>query len=142
MRSHAITRARRAPLANDEAVLLATLGDVEEGGVWKAEQDLLKGALGFGELSLEASDLLAERAAARDQLVGRLAGAPEPRDLLRGGVARGLALLDGLDGDPAVALELRRTLEERRLLVQHTAAAHRLAQRVELLAKDADVVHG
>ncbi len=142
MRSNAVASARRAPLADDHAVLFPTLGNFREREVRQPQHDLLERALGLGELALETGDLLAERAAAGNEIVGRLPRPSEPGDFLRGGVTRRLALLDSLDRGTAVALERGRSLEEWRVLLQRAAPAHRLAQRIDLLAKDADVVHG
>ena len=66
-----------------------------------------------GEARVERGDLVAQGSAAGEQVVGAVAGALAARDLLRAGVARGLALLDVPDERAPVAFELVEAVQDR-----------------------------
>ena len=116
-------------------------GTSASGDVRDLEQDRRELSLRLGELALEPADLLAERAAVRDQIVGRLAGPLAAGDFLRAGVARRLSLLDRLDEQAPVALESLAAIELRTERAKGIAPPHRLAQIVEALADQTHVVH-
>jgi len=112
VRTHPVAAPRLAPLADDHALLLPALRNVGQRDVRDADQDLLERILGRRELALETADLLAQRTPAADQLLGRLAGPLQPSDLLRGRVARGLALLDRLNERAPLPVEGDAALDE------------------------------
>jgi hypothetical protein len=75
VRTNAFRRSRSAPLAHDDVVRLVPLRDVREGEVWNVEKDLLDRDFDLAKLSLKSCDLVAQRAATGDQVVGWLPGA-------------------------------------------------------------------
>ena len=142
VRAHALRRARLAPAPDDDVLLLATLRHVRAGHVRDLEQRPLQLALDADALGLDRRDLVAEHAAARDQVIGALLVALEPGDLLARCVALRLLLLDRLDQRAALAVERLEAVERGRERVELAAPAHPVAQRVDLLAHHPQVVHG
>jgi hypothetical protein len=133
--------ARLAPRAHHGVALLAAGGHVGERDVRQAEEDVVQPPLRGRQARVERGDLVAEGAAARDEVVGALAGALAARDLLRARVARRLAFLDLLDERAAVALEPVEPLEVGGVRLERAAAREGLAERLGALADDSQVEH-
>ena len=141
MRAHAVGRARLAPAADDDVAILAARGHVGQREIGEVEENRLELCFGARKLLLEPRDLGAEVASARDELVRVLPGFLAAGDLEGVGVARRLALLDGLDVDAPLALQRLGPIEHAQRLVAHLAAAQALAQQLGLLAQHPHVVH-
>jgi hypothetical protein len=141
VRPHSGGGSRLAPAAHDDVLRLVAGGDIGGRDVGHLEQDRLELSLGVAELALEARDLLAERATLGDQIVGGLARALPARDFLRARVARRLALLDGLDQLPPIALESLAAVELWGERLERVTAPHRFTQVAEPLADQPHVVH-
>src|SRR5262249_53908830 len=133
---------RRPPLAHHRRILFRTLGNLGEGDVGDLEERAAQRLLDGGELALELSDRVAKIASLRDQFVGALLRLLALGDFLRVRVALGLSLFDRMDQRAAVAVQRDAAVDDRREGVEHAAAAHAVAQRVQVLAKYARVVHG
>jgi len=142
VRLHAARGPRLTPRAHDDVGRRIALGHLGKRDVGELVQDRVELALGCRKFGLEPRDLAAECACARDEIVGVLARLLPARDFLTCCVSRGLALLDGLDGEPAVAVEPLRALDEGTVLVERTPPPDALAQRACLLADHPAVDHG
>src|SRR5215471_13466559 len=94
---YTIGRPRRSPLGLDDVVLFGARRDRGERDVRNLEQHALKLLLDASQLAFQLRDLVAERAAERDQLVRALTRAFAFRDLLCIRVALRLSLVGGRD---------------------------------------------
>ena len=141
MRLDAAGGPRLTPRAHDDVGRRIALGHLGKRDVREFEENAVELALRRRKLRLEPRDLLAECARARHEIVGVLARLLPARDFLARRVSRGLALLDGLDGEPAFAVEALRTIDERTVPVEGAAPPDPFTQRARLLADHPRVDH-
>jgi len=141
VRTYSVGRARLPPVAHDDVALLAAGGHVGKRDVGDLEQDAREDLLRGGELSLEPRDLVAQRAALGDEVVGVLAGALAACHFLRARIARGATFVHRLGQQATLPLQGFAALELLRESIECATLPHRLAQVVEALADHAKVVH-
>ena len=129
------------PTAHDGVGRFVTLGNIGERDVGQLVQHDLHRRLGFRAPLLEDRDVLSDGPADGHQFGGvfaRLAALPDfGRDL----VPTGLLGLELGDGGAALPFERFRAVEQRTKFAKFAAPAHALAEVVELVAQQPNVMH-
>src|SRR6185369_4652909 len=125
VRLHAGTLARRAPVPEDDVVLLTPVGDVGERDVRQLVENCRELPVRLRDLTLETRDFFAERLSCRDQIGGVFACLLPPSDILRARVARCLALFDGLQKQSPFLVQPNGPIDQRPEGAERAASPHR-----------------